>query len=107
MIGPAAASITEPSQKEFAVANIASQIKRNRQNEKRRQRNRAVRSEMHTRTRKAVEAAETGADDVEERTRDAIKRIDSAVAKGVLHRNTGARRKSRLVKRLERIRSEA
>jgi len=80
------------------VANIASQIKRNRQNETRRQRNKAVRSELHTRTRTAVAAVEAGADDAEEATKAAIERIDSAVAKGVLHKNTGARKKSRLVK---------
>ncbi len=85
------------------MANIKSQIKRNRQNETRRVRNKAVRSELHTRTRRAVEAAEAGNADVEAVTKSAIKRIDSAVAKGVLHKNTGARKKSRLVKRVAAI----
>jgi small subunit ribosomal protein S20 len=84
------------------VANIKSQIKRNRQNLRRRERNRAVRSEIKTRAKRAVQAAEAGADDVEERLRIAIKRIDKAAAKGVIHRNTAARRKSRLVARVRR-----
>ena len=82
------------------MANIKSQIKRNKQNEVRRQRNKAVRSEMHTRTKNALAAAEEGADNSEEALRAAIKRIDSAVSKGVLHKNTAARKKSRLVKRI-------
>lgn len=83
------------------MANIKSQIKRNRQNEKRRVRNRAVRSEINTRVRNALEAAEgDDAAATSETTRLAIKRIDKAVSKGVLHRNTAARKKSRLMKRL-------
>ncbi len=83
------------------MANIKSQIKRNRQNEKRRVRNKAVRSEMRTRTKHAVEAAEAGNDDVEEKVRLAIKRIDKAASKGVIHKNQAARRKSRLIKQVE------
>jgi small subunit ribosomal protein S20 len=81
------------------VANIKSQIKRNRQNLVRHERNKAVRSELKTRTRSAVTAADTGADDADERLRAAIKRIDTAAAKGVIHRNAAARRKSRLMVR--------
>ena len=84
------------------MANIRSQIKRNRQNEKRRLRNKAVRSEVKTRTKRAVVAAETGADDAAEHARMAVKRIDKAAAKGVLHRNAAARRKARLMRRLAR-----
>jgi small subunit ribosomal protein S20 len=83
------------------VANIKSQIKRNRQNLVRHERNKAVRSELKTRTRSAVIAADTGADDADERLRAAIKRIDSAAAKGVIHRNAAARRKSRLMARVQ------
>jgi small subunit ribosomal protein S20 len=83
------------------VANIKSQIKRNRQNLVRHERNKAVRSELKTRTRSAVTAADTGADDADERLRAAIKRIDSAAAKGVIHRNAAARRKSRLMSRIQ------
>ncbi len=86
------------------MANIKSQIKRNRQNEKRRLRNRAVRSEIHTRTRAAVSAAEAG-EDTAEKLDAAIRRIDTAVSKGVLHRNTAARQKSRLIKRVRAIES--
>lgn len=88
------------------MANIASQIKRNRQNAKRHERNKAVRSEIHTRTRRAVEAVTEGSDDAAEAVREAIRRIDTAAAKGVLHKNTAARRKSRLAKRLARIEAE-
>ena len=82
------------------MANIKSQIKRNRQNEKRRLRNRQVRSEMSTRTKAAVAAADENADDVDELLKAAIKRIDKAAQKGVLHKNTAARKKSRLVRRV-------
>jgi small subunit ribosomal protein S20 len=82
------------------VANIASQIKRNRQNEKRRQRNKAVRSEVKTRVKRAVDAADSGAESAADAVRIAMKRIDKAAAKGVIHKNEAARRKSRLAKRL-------
>ena len=81
------------------MANIKSQIKRNRQNEKRRLRNKAVRSEIKTRTKNAVAAAESGADTTADDLRTAIKRIDKAAAKGVIHKNEASRRKSRLQKR--------
>ena len=86
------------------MANIKSQIKRNRQNEKRRMRNKAVRAELKTRE-KAAEAA-AGTDREDEALRLAIKRIDMACRKGVLHRNTAARRKSRLVGRIRAAAAE-
>jgi len=82
------------------VANIKSQIKRNRQNEKRRMANKAVRSELRTRTKGAIIAAEADAVDADAAARLAMKRIDKAAAKGVIHKNAAARRKSRLAKRL-------
>ena len=86
------------------MANIASQIKRNRQNEKRRRRNQAVRSEMKTRAKTALEAAEAGDED---RAREALRlaqsKIDTAAANGVLHANTAAHRKSRLTRRVEQL----
>ena len=88
------------------MANIKSQIKRNRQNERRRLRNRTVRSEIHTRTKAAVAAAETGEESAD-KLQAAIRRIDTAVSKGVLHKNTAARQKSRLVKRVRRLESES
>jgi small subunit ribosomal protein S20 len=79
------------------VANIKSQIKRNKQNEKRHERNKAVKSELKTRVRTATEAAAIDADDAEAKLKAAIKRIDTAAAKGVIHKNQAARRKSRLM----------
>ena len=81
------------------MANIKSQIKRNRQTEKRNLRNRQVKSEIHTRTKNALAAIDEG-DDAEETVKAAIKRIDKAAQKGVLHKNTAARRKARLAKKL-------
>ena len=82
------------------MANIKSQIKRNRQNLKRSQRNRGVRSEINTRTRSALEAIDNDAADADEAVRLAVKRIDKAAGRGVIHRNTAARNKSRLLRRL-------
>ena len=84
------------------MANIKSQIKRNRQNEVRRVRNRAVRTELKTRIKNAVEAAETG-ENAAEAAAGAMRRIDRACDSGVLHPNTAARRKSRLQKRLDAL----
>jgi small subunit ribosomal protein S20 len=85
------------------VANIKSQIKRNKQNDARHERNKAVRSEIKTRAKSAVAAAEAGADDVSARATLAQKRIDKAAAKGVIHPNAAARRNSRLAKRLNAV----
>ncbi|MDJ0664758.1 MAG: 30S ribosomal protein S20 [Acidimicrobiia bacterium] len=83
------------------MANIESQKKRNRQNEAARLRNRAMRSELKTRSRNAVEVAESGdATAADAALRDAQQRIDMAVSKGLLHKNTAARRKSRLAKQV-------
>jgi small subunit ribosomal protein S20 len=89
------------------VANIKSQIKRNRQNEKRRLRNKAVRSEVRTRTKSAVDAAEVGAEDAAESLRLALKRIDKAATKGVIHKNQAANRKSRLMRRIAALSSDS
>jgi small subunit ribosomal protein S20 len=82
------------------VANIKSQIKRNRQNERRRLRNKSVRSEMRTRTKTAVAAAESGAQGAADALRAAVQRIDKAAAQGVIHKNQAANRKSRLMRRI-------
>lgn len=82
------------------MANIKSQIKRNRTNEAARERNKAVRSEVKTRIKHAETAISDGADDAAELTRIAVKSIDSAASKGVYHRNAAARRTSRLVRSL-------
>ena len=83
------------------MANIKSQMKRNRQNDKRRFANKALRSELKTRAKLAEAAAAAGdAATAEEALHNAQKRIDMAAAKGLIHKNTAARRKSRLVKRV-------
>ncbi len=85
------------------MANIKSQIKRNRQNEERRQRNKATRSALKTRVKRFDEVLESGdADAAQEAFRDATKALDKAAAKGVLHKNTASNKKSRLAKRLQR-----
>ena len=84
------------------MANIKSQIKRNRQTIKRQARNKAVRSELRTRTKRAIGAIDSGAEDVDETLRLAIKRIDKAAAKGVIHKNQAANRKARLMRRAAR-----
>ncbi len=89
------------------MANIKSQIKRNRQNEKRRLRNKSVRAEMRTRTKNAIAAAENGVEDSAEVLRLAVKRIDKAAAQGVIHKNTAANHKSRLVRRVSAIEAAA
>jgi len=82
------------------VANIKSQIKRNRQNEKARMRNKAVKSSLKTAIRKfhaAVETGDTAA--AEALMRDASRKLDKAVSKGVIHKNQAANRKSAISKR--------
>ncbi|MFN8027236.1 MAG: 30S ribosomal protein S20 [Acidimicrobiia bacterium] len=81
------------------MANIKSQIKRNRSNERARLRNQAVRSELKTRTKSAHTAIAEGADDAAEKVVVAQKRINKAAAKGRIHKNAAARRTSRLMKR--------
>jgi small subunit ribosomal protein S20 len=78
------------------VANIKSQKKRIKTNAKRAERNKAVRSELKTRTKNAARAA--GTEDAAEATQLAQRRLDKAAAKGIIHKNQAARRKSRLMK---------
>ncbi len=81
------------------MANIPSQKKRNRQNEKRRVRNKGVRSALKTRVKAATQAITDGDAGASELVRAAQKRIDMAGSKGVIHKNAAARRTSRLMKR--------
>ena len=79
------------------MANTKSAVKRMRQNERRRLRNRALRSKIRGAikvARAAEGASRTGA------VLDAIRALDKAVSKGVVHRNTAARKKSALARRL-------
>ena len=80
------------------MANIKSQKKRILTNAKAADRNKAVKSELKTRVRNAVAAA--GTSEADENARAAVKRIDKAASKGIIHPNAAARRKSRLMKRL-------
>ena len=90
------------------MANIKSQIKRNKQNEKRRVRNRVYRGSARTfvkRARLAIEAGEK--ESALEATQVAISALDKAAEKGIIHKNNAARRKSRLVKRLNSLEQTA
>jgi small subunit ribosomal protein S20 len=77
------------------MANIKSQKKRNRQNEKARVRNKSMMSDLKTAIKK-VEVAHAAGEPTDELLREAQKRIDVAAQKGVLHPNSAARKKSRL-----------
>lgn len=81
------------------MANIASQKKRNRQSEKRRVRNKGVRSELKTRVKAANQAVTDGDGGIVDVVKAAQKRIDKAAAQGVIHKNAAARRTSRIMKR--------
>jgi small subunit ribosomal protein S20 len=86
------------------VANIKSQIKRNRQNEKARLRNKSVKSSLKTVIRKLNEASVAG--DNEKATallRDASRQLDKAASKGVIHKNQAANRKSAIAKRISAL----
>ncbi len=79
------------------MANIRSQIKRNRQNEARQARNKASRSELKTLARRAVEAAQSGdGATAESALRIAQQHYDKAATQGIIHKKTAARRKARL-----------
>ncbi len=80
------------------MANIKSQKKRILTNAKAAERNKAVKSELRTRVKTAVRVV--GQDNSDEALRLAVKRLDMAAAKGIIHPNQAARRKSRLMKRV-------
>ena len=80
------------------MANIKSQIKRNRQNEKRHARNKAVRSELKTRIKLAHAEIAASTDEAGEAVTVAQKRLAKAGAKGMIHKNQAARRTSRLMR---------
>jgi small subunit ribosomal protein S20 len=90
------------------VANIKSQIKRNKQNEKARMRNKAVKSELRTSVRKFREAADAGnAEAAEAALRAATVKLDKAVSKGVIHKNQAANRKSAIAHRAQQLTKSA
>lgn len=83
------------------MANIKSAIKRNRQNKKRRLRNRVYRGQARTFIRDArASLVEENLEDAREATHKAVKALDKAAEKGIIHKNNAARRKSRLMKQL-------
>ncbi|MBM7528504.1 small subunit ribosomal protein S20 [Brevibacterium luteolum] len=86
------------------LANIKSQIKRNLTNEKARQRNRIVRTEVKTAVRAVREQVEAGnAEEAQAAFQKASRKLDKAVSKGVLHRNNAANRKSKLAKKVNAL----
>ena len=89
------------------MANIKQQKKRNLQNERAHERNKAVRTSLKTSAKKVRGAAASGdVDTATERVREASRALDKAASRGVLHKRTAARRKSRLAKSLARASAE-
>ena len=82
------------------MANTRSAIKRMKQSEKRRQRNRAARSTIRSTVKSARAALASNPADAKAAVQDAIRTLDRAVTQGVLHRNTAARKKSALARKL-------
>jgi small subunit ribosomal protein S20 len=89
------------------MANIKSQKKRILTNAKRQERNKAVRSELKTRIKNADKAATESAEDIDAHVRRAVKALDSAAAKGIIHKNQAANRKSKLMKRVAKASASA
>jgi small subunit ribosomal protein S20 len=86
------------------MANIKSQIKRNRQNEVRRMRNKASRSELKTYLKRVETALEAGDGDAATTAyRDAAKKLDKAATKGIISSSKAANKKSRLAKRVNAL----
>ena len=82
------------------MANIKSQIKRNKQNLVRRERNKSVKTSLKTAVRKFREAAETGDKETAVKLgHDAARKLDKAASKGVIHKNQAANRKSAIAKK--------
>ncbi len=86
------------------MANIKSQIKRNRQNEKARLRNKAVKSSLKTVIRKFHAATAAGDNEAAVTLlRAATRQLDKAASKGVIHKNQAANRKSSIAKQLSSL----
>ncbi len=86
------------------MANIKSQIKRNRQNDAAHERNKAVKSALKTAVRKFREAADAGnSDEAKAAALDAARQLDKAASKGVIHKNQAANRKSAIHKQASSI----
>jgi small subunit ribosomal protein S20 len=89
------------------MANIKSQKKRNLTNARRHERNKAVRSELKTRIKKADRAAAEGAETTAAEVQQAVKALDMAAAKGIIHKNQAANRKSKLMRRVAKASTPA
>jgi small subunit ribosomal protein S20 len=86
------------------LANIKSAIKRNKQNQKQRLRNRVFRGRARTFVKKArVAIGEGGLEEARTATIQAVSALDKAAEKGIIHKNNAARRKSRLMRRLTEL----
>lgn len=86
------------------MANIQSQIKRNRQNERARQRNKGRRSELKTHIRRVEQAIDAGEKDTAEQAlREAAQTLDKAVSSGLIKKNKAANKKSRLAARVNAL----
>jgi small subunit ribosomal protein S20 len=84
------------------MANIKSQIKRNRQNVRLRERNKAARSALKTQVKRVRQAAEEGdAERTSEAYRNAARALDKAASKGIIHKNNAANKKSKLARLLK------
>ena len=86
------------------MANIKSQIKRNRQNEAAHERNKSVKSALKSAVRKFREAADAGnAEDARRFAAEASRKLDKAASRGVIHKNQAANRKSAIGKRVSSL----
>jgi small subunit ribosomal protein S20 len=105
---PAAGAVHRHKRQEetrgIRVANIKSQIKRVKTNEKARMRNKSVRSSVRTAIRHFREAADTGdAEQAATLQRSAARALDKAASKGVIHKNQAANRKSAMARRISEL----
>jgi small subunit ribosomal protein S20 len=89
------------------VANIKSQIKRIGTNEKSRLRNKAAKSEVKTRVKTALTTLESGEETALQDLRNAVKKLDKAAQRGIIHRNQAANRKSALMRHAARVGASA
>ncbi|HEV7862452.1 MAG TPA: 30S ribosomal protein S20 [Acidimicrobiia bacterium] len=89
------------------MANIKSQKKRNLTNARRHEKNKAVRSQLKTRIKTADRSAIAGAEDTADHVQRAVKALDMAAAKGIIHKNQAANRKSKLMKRIAKATASA
>jgi small subunit ribosomal protein S20 len=92
-----------PDRRHGFVANTSSAIKRMKQSEQRRQRNRAARSAIRSSLKTARVALAGKSPDSKSTVQEAIRALDRAVSRGVLHRNTAARKKSALARKLNTL----